>query len=95
MNTDRISGELFANLMHLLDLEVRPDREDVAVGYLEKSECIDLTPVKDEGGQYHVNVSTDNQDTGSCAFDTEREALKFIDALVFLGHADELAAFDL
>jgi len=91
MNTNKLSGELFHDLMHLLDIVVLPDREDVAVGYLNDGQLLDLTPTVDQDGNYCVTTTLDGTFAGLCTFDTEKEALKFIDALIFLGTADEVA----
>jgi hypothetical protein len=95
MNTDRLSGELFHDLMHLLDIVVLPDREDVAVGYLNDGQLLDLTPTMDQDGNYCVTTTLDGTFAGLCTFATEAEALKFIDALAFLASADDLAVFNL
>jgi hypothetical protein len=92
MNTDKLSGELFHDLMHLLDITVLPDREDVAVAYVEDGDFVSFVPeFSDERCAWRVAATHDSGDTGECYFDTEKEALKFIDALIFLGHADERA----
>jgi hypothetical protein len=91
MNTDKLSGELFHDLMHLLDITVLPDREDVAVAYLNDEQLLDFAPTVDNDGNYCVTTTLDGTYAGLCTFTTEAEATKFIDALIFLGNADELA----
>jgi hypothetical protein len=91
MNTDKLSGDLFPELMRLLDIKITSDREDVACAFLDESEMIDLEPEPEDDGRYYVYASDEDNNTGSCDFATEAEATKFIDALIFLGNADELA----
>jgi hypothetical protein len=92
MNTDKLSGELFHDLMRLLDITVLPDREDVACGYLEHGESIDLDPVREAEDSFAVSVTDDDDNiTNVCRFTTEAEAIKFIEVVLFLSHVDELA----
>lgn len=92
MDTDKLSGDLFPELMRLLDITVTPDREDVACGYLEHGESIDFDPVREADDSFAVSVTDDSDDViAVCRFTTEAEATKFIEAVLFLGNADERA----
>lgn len=90
MNTDKISSELYHDLLQLLGIPNDTQREDVAVAYLDEGEFIDFIPeYRDDS--YHVTASNDHGDSGSCSFDDYDTALKFIDAMILLAKADELA----
>lgn len=91
METEKLSGDLFEDLMDLLDIKITSDREDVACAFLDESEMIDLDPEPEDDGRYHVYASNEDNNTGSCDFATEAEATKFIDALIFLANVDKLA----
>jgi len=95
MNNDKLSGDLFPELMRLLDITITPHREDVAVGYLNDGQLLDLTPTVDRDGNYCVTTTLEGTYAGLCNFATEAEATKFIDALAFLASADDLAVFNI
>lgn len=92
MNTDKISSELYHDLLELLDIPNNFEREGVAVAYLEDGESIDLDPEKENDGLYHVYATEEDGDClNACSFEDQATARKFVDALILLGKADELA----
>jgi len=92
MNTDKISSELYHDLLELVGIPNNTEREDVAVAYLDEGEFIDLDPEKEDDGLYHIYATEEDGDCyGSCSFKDKATANKFVDALILLAKADELA----
>ena len=92
MNTDKISSELYHDLLELLGISNDTQREGVAVAYLEDGLLIDLEPQK-EGRSYCIYAT---EEDGNCmdepaSFKDKATANKFVDALILLAKADELA----
>lgn len=82
----KTTHETYAKTMELLSIESTPERESVAAAFLDEGFLLDMLPIFDpKAGCYIVAVNDQDGDNSEHAtFLTEPEALRFIDALVFV-----------
>ena len=81
-------GSAYEQMMRLADITRTPERENVAVTYLEQvldPSYLDLEPTKDKDGYWVVSVcDRDGNNTEYALFTSNIQAQKFIDLLVLI-----------
>lgn len=81
-------GSAYEQMMRLADIPRTPERENVAVTYLEQvldPSYLDLEPTKNKGGYWVVSVcDRDGNNTEYAEFTTRKQATKFIDLLILI-----------
>jgi hypothetical protein len=81
-------GRAYEQMMRLASIPRTPERENVAVTYLEQvlePSYLDLEPTKDKNGYWIVSVCDRNgNNTEYASFTTKKQATNFIDLLILI-----------